>query len=316
MTTYQHEAIMVDSDSPPNPISGPSLSKFMVASVPKNASPQLNSAFDAIALATHTSMIALGFRLVGLGEDHRIEAHSEYDETHPLPAEWNAQNGSYAFRYKHSQSSMEYLVKVNRMGGKAVVMGMALGNDKTITFEATAKDYVSEGNLPLTIDTAQTEGAEKKMMDVFISIGRLSDFGSLMRVHLVQKLAPSLHKEGYQETQEGESSAAGMFSSYLVWLTFVLTSFQARDNLPRVAEITDHNTIPFARTATLVLNPTHYMTRLYSRDSHVGRFQNPCQALKTSSRFSILQEGCLAVVASHGSASEISTLRVLDPTTH
>lgn len=210
MTTYQHEAVMVSSEPPPNPLAGSSLSKLMVSSLPKEASPHLNSSFDAIALATHASMIALGFRLVGLGEDHRVEAHSDYDETLPLPTEWNTQNGSYAFRYKHGQSSMEFLVKVNRMGGKAVVMGMAMGDDKTTSFEATVKDYVSDGNLPLVVDSGEMEEAEKKMTDVFISVGRLSDFGSLMRVHLVQKLAPSLHKEGYQETEEGQSSAAGL----------------------------------------------------------------------------------------------------------
>lgn len=210
MATYQHDGTtMAASQPPPNPLSGPGLSKIMVASLPKDASPHLKSTFDAIALATHASMIGIGFRLVGLGEDHRVEAHSDYDQTQPLPAEWNAQNGSYAFRYKHGQSSMEFLVKVNRMGNKAVVMGMAMGDDKTTSFDLKATDYVSEGSLPVTLDSTNAEEAEKKMTDAFISVGRLSDFGSLMRVHLIQKLAPSLQKEGYQETQESQSSAGG-----------------------------------------------------------------------------------------------------------
>lgn len=210
MATYDHhEPTMATDQPPPNPLSGPGLSKIMVASLPKDASPHLNSVFDAIALATHASMIGIGFRLVGLGEDHPIEAHSDYEQTKPLPSEWNATNGSYAFRYRHSQSSMEFLVKVNRLGNRAVVMGMAVGDDKPTSFDFTAHDYVSAGNLPLTLDIANTEEAEKKICDAFITVGRLSDYGSLMRVHLIQKLAPSLRKDGYQETTEGQSSAGG-----------------------------------------------------------------------------------------------------------
>jgi hypothetical protein len=180
----------------------------MVASLPKDVSPHLKSTFDAIALASHACMIGIGFRLVGLGEDHRIEAHSDYDQTQPLPSEWNAQSGSYAFRYKHGQSSMEFLVKVNRMGSKVVVMGMAMGDDKTTSFDVSPQEFISEGNLPATF-TGNIEESEKSMINAFINVGRLSDFGSLMRVRLIQKLAPSLQKEGYQETQEGSSSATG-----------------------------------------------------------------------------------------------------------
>lgn len=177
----------------------------MLASLPKDASPHLNSAFDTVALATHASMIGIGFRLVGLGEDHRVEAHSDYDTPQPLPAEWNATNGSYAFRYRHGQSSMEFLVKVTRMGNTITVMGMAMGDDKIVDFKVQKGEYVSEGNLPVTVDTEKTEEAEEAITKACINVGRLSDYGSLMRVKLIQKLAPSLQKEGYQETQDEEA---------------------------------------------------------------------------------------------------------------
>ena len=101
------------------------------ASIPKDASPQIKTSHEAIALASHASMMAVGFRMVGLGEDHKLETPSDRDDIQELPAEWNANAGHYSFRYKHSQSSMEYLLKANRMGNKVVVMGMGLGDDKT-----------------------------------------------------------------------------------------------------------------------------------------------------------------------------------------
>jgi hypothetical protein len=49
-----------------------SLATFMAASLSKDASPQLKSPTDAVAIACHAGMLAVGFRLVGLGEDDRI----------------------------------------------------------------------------------------------------------------------------------------------------------------------------------------------------------------------------------------------------
>ena len=49
---------------------------------------------------------------------------------------------------------------------------------------------------------------EKGIQDIFINIGRLSDLGSMLRVSIIQKLAPSLQKPGYEETTESQSSDA------------------------------------------------------------------------------------------------------------
>jgi len=71
--------LIITNNSPENmasnqnkPLSAPSLSKFITASLPKDAEPQLKSSTDAIAVAAHAGMLAVGFRLVGLGEDHKI----------------------------------------------------------------------------------------------------------------------------------------------------------------------------------------------------------------------------------------------------
>jgi len=98
---------------------------------------------------------------------------------------------------------MEYLVKVSRLGGKAVIYALAVGDDKTTHFDVTTKDYLSESQLPLSIaENASTEDKAQKMQDLFISVGRLDDLGSLLKISVIQKLAPSLHKPGYEEGNE------------------------------------------------------------------------------------------------------------------
>jgi hypothetical protein len=62
---------MAPSDNPA-PLSAGSLSKIMASSLPKDASPQIKGPYDALALAVHAAMVAVRFRLVGLGEDHSI----------------------------------------------------------------------------------------------------------------------------------------------------------------------------------------------------------------------------------------------------
>lgn len=49
-----------------------SLVKLMVSSISLAATPQIRDPYDAIALLSHACMLAVGFRLVGLGEDHKI----------------------------------------------------------------------------------------------------------------------------------------------------------------------------------------------------------------------------------------------------
>ncbi|KAH7116088.1 PI31 proteasome regulator N-terminal-domain-containing protein [Dendryphion nanum] len=192
---------MVSDRTAGNPLSAESLRTFMAASIPKTQAPQLKNAVEAVALAVHAGFIAVGFKLVGLGEDHRIDASADAHNPQSLPTEWNA-SSSYAFRYTHSQSSMEYLIKVNRLGGKAVVLGLAVGDDKTASFEVVVKDYLSESAIPVELpEGTSTEDAVSKLKDLFISDGRLNDLSALLKISIIQKLAPSLQKEGYEETR-------------------------------------------------------------------------------------------------------------------
>lgn len=57
---------------PPNNPSDPdAIIRLMVQSLPKS-DPTIKDAYAAIALFYHACMLSAGFRLVGLGEDHKI----------------------------------------------------------------------------------------------------------------------------------------------------------------------------------------------------------------------------------------------------
>ena len=89
---------------------------------------------------------------------------------------------------------MEYLLKINRLGSKALVFGVGLGDDKTASFELKAQDYISEGSLKDETSSADRKAALK---NIFISNGRISDLASLMRLNIIQMLAPGIQKAGY-----------------------------------------------------------------------------------------------------------------------
>ncbi|KAL2856433.1 PI31 proteasome regulator N-terminal-domain-containing protein [Aspergillus pseudoustus] len=150
----------------------------------------LKTPYEAVALICHACMIAVGFRLVGLSEDDTLDS----SETPTLPAEWNATTTS-SFRYAHSQSSMQYLLKVSRLGNNAVVFALALGDDRTTSFDVPVKDYVSSSALPL----ASSADLTASLKETFISGHRLNDLISLLKINVLQKLAPGLYKDG-QET--------------------------------------------------------------------------------------------------------------------
>ncbi len=62
--------------APVNALGADSVLDYMVKSLPTPSSdeqtPPLKNAFAALALFSHACMLAVGFRLIGLGEDHKI----------------------------------------------------------------------------------------------------------------------------------------------------------------------------------------------------------------------------------------------------
>lgn len=96
---------------------------------------------------------------------------------------------------------MEYLLKVGRLGHNAVIYALAIGDDKTTTFDLPAKDYISESSLPLS-KTADTSTTSTALGNVFISPARLTDLIGLFKINVIQKLAPGLQKDGYEDSSQ------------------------------------------------------------------------------------------------------------------
>lgn len=200
-----------------NPFSADVLSRYMVLSVDKSSDSQIADEFDLVALVVHAGMIAVGFRLVSLGEGQRkTNTQSDADDVKPLPPSWNQNDNSYAFTYAHSQSSMKFLVKVSRMFKKATVSGMGDGDDKHYTFDLAPLDHIRPSvAYPLRIAGVNTttdgnlEDKQRELQnDVFQSPGRLSDIGVLLKQKIIQKLAPGISKAGYQEDAESREDRA------------------------------------------------------------------------------------------------------------
>ncbi|KAF7510377.1 hypothetical protein GJ744_006656 [Endocarpon pusillum] len=177
-------------------LSAESLLNLMVRSLPSKSSAEsslvVKDSYAAIGLFAHACMLAVGFRLIGLGEDHKIDSQ----DVQRLPAEWDAPS-TYAFRYAHAQSSMEFLVKVSRLGSKVLIFALAVPDDKTASFEIKVQDYVSEGSIRESTSCSDINSA---MKNVFVSSERIADLSSLFKVNIIQKLAPGIQKEGYEET--------------------------------------------------------------------------------------------------------------------
>lgn len=84
---------------------------------------ELNSPQDGLAALVHTTLSVLGFRLVGVDDSAKISTF----ENNVLPAEWNSHGpGAYTFRYKHEQSSFEFVLKISKLGGRTMINAIAI----------------------------------------------------------------------------------------------------------------------------------------------------------------------------------------------
>ena len=87
------------------------------------AAKKLDSAQDGLAALLHTTMVELGFRLIAADE----HSPPRLDLNNDLPEDWAKHGpGSYAFRYKHDQSSLEFLLKVSKLGNRTIFNAIAL----------------------------------------------------------------------------------------------------------------------------------------------------------------------------------------------
>ncbi|TGO90854.1 hypothetical protein BPOR_0048g00030 [Botrytis porri] len=199
-----------------NPLSPDSILHHMAEALPTHqkddTDSDISSSYEAIALFSHACMIAVGFRLIGFAEGQ--ENKTECEQLAPrLSSKWNSSFGSHSFLYAHSQSSMQYVVKIDRLGGKAEIRGIGLGDEKITRLEITARDYVSTSALPLRIpfinDQEDRSSLKSRLKEIFVSPPRIADLASLFKISIIQRLIPSLQKEGYEDSQQSAGGRAG-----------------------------------------------------------------------------------------------------------
>ncbi|KAJ1331823.1 PI31 proteasome regulator N-terminal [Microdochium nivale] len=170
----------------------------------------LSSSHEALALFVHACMTSLGFRLLGFDEDQPEEAQC-HDIAPRLPVNWNASFNTYAFVYSHHDSSAgRFVIKVDRLGGKAEIRGIVQGSDTIARAEVAIKEYISNAALPLRI-TLDDEGVEdrtdlpQKLRAILVSNDQIATLASLVHAQIVQKLLPG---SGSQQDKEGQAGTS------------------------------------------------------------------------------------------------------------
>ncbi|ROT42911.1 hypothetical protein SODALDRAFT_327077 [Sodiomyces alkalinus F11] len=177
---------------------------------PGDATSDISSTYELLALLTHACMTSLKFRLLGFDEEKRIEQEIQ---THAprLPPSWNAGFGALSFVYAHKQTSMTDLINVTRMGSKAEIRGLAIGHDVIHRLEVVPRDYVNPAKLPLRI-TLREDGSEDrsdlpdKLKAAFVSEAKMAEIIELFKVNIIQKLVPKLQMEGYEESPDEQET--------------------------------------------------------------------------------------------------------------
>ena len=82
-------------------------------------SKRLASAQDGFAALLHIVFTALGFRLAEVNG-------SSVTPGNELPPQWNQNGpGDYSFTYRHDQSSLQFIIKISKLGSRTVVNAIA-----------------------------------------------------------------------------------------------------------------------------------------------------------------------------------------------
>lgn len=153
-------------------------------------SSDLASSYEVIGLLVHAYLAAIGFKLCGFNEDKNLRAfHLEYafpflvtdtflaeaESLAPrLPPQWNDGYGSIRFVYAHKQSSMRFVISIDKIGSKVEIRGLAIGDENIHRFEKKIADVAQSKNLPVRI-TVKEEGEEdrsdlvEKLSKIFVS---------------------------------------------------------------------------------------------------------------------------------------------------
>ncbi|GKU09928.1 unnamed protein product, partial [Fusarium langsethiae] len=115
---------------------------------PNDESSDLAFPYEVIALLIHSYLSALGLKIQGFDEDKKL---AECEFAPRLPPQWNSGFKSYSFVYTHNKSAMAFSIRVDRMGKKVGVQGLAVGDDNIRRFERSISEAVDSKKLPIRI---------------------------------------------------------------------------------------------------------------------------------------------------------------------
>jgi len=75
-----------------------------------------------------------------------------------------------------------------------VINGLGIGDDKVHTMDIKVTDYLSASSFPCKLPAEGVSEGELSIRKAFISAGRMTDAASLLKLQIIQKLAPGLQK--------------------------------------------------------------------------------------------------------------------------
>ncbi|KAJ8523511.1 hypothetical protein ONZ45_g34 [Pleurotus djamor] len=155
-------------------------------------SKELPTQQDGIAALLHAAMAAVGFRLIAVDETSPANTNL----VNVLPPRWNRHSPSqFTFRYSHDQSSLQYIVKVAKLGSRTLINAIATESEKAAALDISTNDFTSQSFYPHSPSAPNAP----PLVHGFISSNRVSDLLSQIKTQIIQKLIPGLNKEGYQE---------------------------------------------------------------------------------------------------------------------
>ncbi|EST04903.1 PI31 proteasome regulator [Kalmanozyma brasiliensis GHG001] len=183
-----------------DPLDPAALLQVLPTLLPSTDGPQLQNASDALAALIHTVLTRLDFRLTGLSEDDRLPISSS--PSNQLPPNWNASSPAHhSFRYKHHQSSLDFLIKIVKLHNKALIHGIALQGTKTSTMEVVLTDFISTNFWPYP------NGGNEPLVNGYIGSSRVKDLVGSFKAQVLSQLVPGLRKDGYVEESSSTSTS-------------------------------------------------------------------------------------------------------------
>ncbi|KAG0236586.1 hypothetical protein BGW42_003241 [Actinomortierella wolfii] len=173
----------------------------------------LDSPYAALAALAHAMMTAVGFRLVGLSEEDNLEGNRQSTDptvSNLLPLRWNSSKESYSFRYTHTHSQLNYLIKCVRLANKFVIHGTTIETNKICSLELEVESFTSQSYFPFTTATDQSRDP---LWNGYISRSRINDLISQFKLKIIQQLIPGLSKPGYEEERVVSTTTSGASTS-------------------------------------------------------------------------------------------------------